>query len=130
MQIILLDEARFDQFAVSHPNHNYYQTSNYGRLMTKHGHNAYYLGLTDDIGDIKAATLIIVKNDSKEKRKMGYAPRGFLIDWNNDDLVKEFTEKLKDFLLPMGMKTILEVFPFYCKQWIFPLYIHRKLQKI
>ena len=91
MQIILLDEARFDQFAVSHPNHNYYQTSNYGRLMTKHGHNAYYLGLAADDGEIKAATLIIVKNDSKEKRKMGYAPRGFLIDWNNDDLVKEFT---------------------------------------
>ncbi len=98
MQIILLDEARFDQFAISHPNHNYYQTSNYGRLMTKHGHNAYYLGLAADDGEIKAATLIIVKNDSKEKRKMGYAPRGFLIDWNNDDLVKEFTEKLKDFL--------------------------------
>ena len=72
MQIILLDEARFDQFAVSHPNHNYYQTSNYGRLMTKHGHNAYYLGLAADDGEIKAATLIIVKNDSKEKRKMGY----------------------------------------------------------
>ena len=69
MQIILLDEARFDQFAISHPNHNYYQTSNYGRLMTKHGHNAYYLGLAADDGEIKAATLIIVKNDSKEKRK-------------------------------------------------------------
>ena len=79
MQIILLDEARFDQFAISHPNHNYYQTSNYGRLMTKHGHNAYYLGLAAEDGEIKAATLIIVKNDKKKKRKMGYAPRGFLI---------------------------------------------------
>lgn len=79
MQIILLDEARFDQFAISHPNHNYYQTSNYGRLMAKHGHNAYYLGLAADDGEIKAATLIIVKNDSKEKEN-GYAPRGFLID--------------------------------------------------
>ena len=54
MQIILLDEARFDQFAISHPNHNYYQTSNYGRLMTKHGQNAYYLGLAEDDGEIKA----------------------------------------------------------------------------
>ena len=98
MQIILLDEARFDNFAINHPNHNYYQTSNYGRLMTKHGHNSYYLGLVDDIGNIKAATLMIVKNDSKEKRKMGYAPRGFLIDWNDDELVKNFTDGLKEFL--------------------------------
>lgn len=98
MQIILLDEARFDSFAINHPNHNYFQTSNYGRLMTKHGHNSYYLGLVDDIGNIKAATLIIVKNDKKEKRKMGYAPRGFLIDWNDDELVTNFTNGIKDFL--------------------------------
>lgn len=98
MQIILLDEVRFDQFAISHPRHNYYQTTNYGRLMSKNGYNAYYLGLADNIGEIKAATLMLVKNDAKEKRKMGYAPRGFLIDWNDENLVKEFTDGLKDFL--------------------------------
>lgn len=98
MQIILLDEARFDNFAITHPNHNYYQTSNYGKLMTKHGHNAYYLGLVDDIGEIKAATLMLVKNETNERRKMGYAPRGFLIDWNDEALVQNFTSGLKDFL--------------------------------
>lgn len=98
MQIILLDEARFDAFAINHPRHNYYQTSNYGRLMTKNGHNAYYLGLVDDIGEIKAATLMIVKNRKNDRKKMGYCPRGFLIDWENEELVKLFTEGLKDFL--------------------------------
>lgn len=110
MQIILLDEARFDSFAINHPNHNYFQTSNYGRLMTKHGHNSYYLGLVDDIGNIKAATLMIVKNDSKEKRKMGYAPRGFLIDWNDDELVTNFTNGIKDFLSKRNF-TYLKVDP-------------------
>ncbi len=98
MQIILLDEARFDAFAINHSRHNYYQTSNYGRLMTKNGHNAYYLGLVDDIGEIKAATLMIVKNRKNDRKKMGYCPRGFLIDWENEELVKLFTEGLKDFL--------------------------------
>lgn len=98
MQIILLDEARFDGFAINHPRHNYYQTSNYGRLMTKNGHNAYYLGLVDDIGEIKAATLMIVKNRKNDRKKMGYCPRGFLIDWENEELVRTFTECLKDFL--------------------------------
>ena len=41
---------------------------------------------------------------------MGYAPRGFLIDWNNDDLVKEFTEKLKEFLANRNF-TYLKVDP-------------------
>lgn len=110
MEIILLDENRFDQFAISHPNHNYYQTSNYGKLMTKHGHNAYYLGLADGMGNVKAATLMLVKNEKNEKRKMGYCPRGFLIDWHDDSLVSEFTEKLKSFLASRNF-TYLKVDP-------------------
>ena len=98
MEIILLDENRFDNFAINHPNYNYYQTSNYGRLMSSHGYNTYYLGLVDDIGEIKAASLIAVKNEKNNKRKMGYAPRGFLIDWNDEELVSLFTEKIKEFL--------------------------------
>lgn len=110
MQIILLDEIRFDNFAINHPYYNFYQSSNYGKFMTKHGYNSYYLGLADDIGEIKAATLMIVKNEKSSKRKMGYAPRGFLIDWNNNDLVKEFTEKLKEFLANRNF-TYLKVDP-------------------
>lgn len=110
MQIILLDELKFDAFALNHPNYNFYQSSNYGKFMSKHGYNSYYLGLSDDIGNIKAATLIIVKNDKNEKRKMGYAPRGFLIDWSDDELVKEFTSKIKEFLAKRSF-TYLKVDP-------------------
>lgn len=99
MQIVLLDETRFDTFASNHPNKNFYQSINYGKMMSKQGHNAYYLGLVDDLNEIKAATLLIVKNNKNDRRKMGYAPRGFLINWNDFDLVKEFTEELKNFLL-------------------------------
>lgn len=110
MQIILLDELKFDAFAINHPNYNFYQSSNYGKFMSKHGYNSYYLGLSDDIGNIKAATLIIVKNDKSEKRKMGYAPRGFLIDWTDSELVSEFTTKIKDFLAKRSF-TYLKVDP-------------------
>lgn len=111
MEMILLDETRFDDYAINNPNYNFYQTSNYGRLMSKHGHNSYYLGLVDDNNIIKAASLVIVKNDKEStKRKMCYAPRGFLIDWNDIELVKAFTEKIKDFLSKRGF-TYLKVDP-------------------
>lgn len=110
MQIILLDELKFDAFAINHPNYNFYQSSNYGKFMSKHGYNSYYLGLSDDVGNIKAATLIIVKNDKSEKRKMGYAPRGFLIDWTDSELVREFTTKIKEFLAKRSF-TYLKVDP-------------------
>lgn len=106
MQIVLLDEARFDNYAINHPNYNFYQSSNYGKFMTKNAYNTYYLGLVDDIGEIKAATLILVRNDKKDRRKMGYAPRGFLIDWNNDELVATFTEAIKDYLSKRGFTYI------------------------
>ncbi len=99
MQMILLDESKFDEFAYNHPNKNFCQTSYYGKMMNKQGHNSYYLGLVDDFNNVKAATLLIVKNETSDKRKMGYAPRGFLIDWNDTELVQEFTESLKSFLL-------------------------------
>lgn len=111
MQIILLDEARFDQYAINHPNHNFFQTSNYGKFMSKHGYNSYYLAMVDNSNQIKAATLVIVKNDkANSKRKMGYAPRGFLIDWNDDELVKEFSNSLKEFLAKRSF-TYLKVDP-------------------
>ncbi len=41
---------------------------------------------------------MVVKNRKNDRKKMGYCPRGFLIDWENEELVKLFTESLKDFL--------------------------------
>ncbi len=110
MQIILLDEQRFNDFAINHPYSNFYQSSMYGNLMSKHGYNSYYLGLVDESNEIKAATLVIVKNEKNNKRKMGYAPRGFLIDWNNEEIVKEFTEKIKEYLSKRNF-TYLKVDP-------------------
>lgn len=110
MQITMLDELRFDSFALTHPNYNFYQSSNYGKFMTKHGYNAYYLGLVDELNNVKAATLMVVKNEEANKRKMGYCPRGFLIDWNDDNLVSLFTEELKKFLSSRGF-TYLKVDP-------------------
>lgn len=106
MRIELLDEVRFDNFASTHKYANYFQTSNYGKLMTKNGHNSYYLGLLDETNNIKAATLIIVKNDKNERKKTGYAPRGFLIDWEDDSLVTTFTNLLIEFLSKRGFTSI------------------------
>lgn len=111
MEIILLDEFRFDEYAINHPNYNYYQSSKYGKLMNSHGYNSYYLALVDNGGIIMAATLLTVKNDKNNRRKMGYAPRGFLIDWNNQQLVKEFTDKLRIYLSKRGF-TYLKVDPY------------------
>lgn len=55
-----------------------------------------YVGLIDN-NKIIAATLLLKKKTPLNMCYF-YAPRGFLIDWTNKDLVKKFTEELKLFL--------------------------------
>lgn len=97
MEIVQVTEAEFDEFAKKCPYKNFYQTVEYGMLMDRHSFDDYYLALKDDTNTIVAATLILV-NRAFIGYKWGYCPRGFLIDFNNFELLKVFTEKLKEFL--------------------------------
>lgn len=103
MKIVILTPEQFDNFSVEHPLHSMYQTSNYGELMKKCGYNINYYGFIDDNNNLLGATLII-DQILFASYKYAYAPRGFLIDYTNKDLLKEATNKLKKFL---GSKKIV-----------------------
>src|SRR5574344_1113773 len=56
-----------------------------------------YVGLRDNNNNILCETLLL-KRDTPFNMCYYYAPRGFIIDWNNHELVKLFTAELKKFL--------------------------------
>ena len=97
MRIVELQSEEFRNFENSYNNKNFYQTSDYGTLMDRHTFDDYYLGLIDENNTIVAATLILV-NKVFIGYKWGYCPRGFLIDFNNNELLKTFTDLLKNYL--------------------------------
>ena len=97
MEIRQLTTEEFDNFAKNYPYKNFYQTAEYGTLMDRHAFNDYYLGLIDDANNLVAATLILV-NRVIIGYKWGYCPRGYLIDYKNEELVRTFTELLTVFL--------------------------------
>ncbi|MBR3490389.1 MAG: peptidoglycan bridge formation glycyltransferase FemA/FemB family protein [Bacilli bacterium] len=97
MEIRQLTAEEFDNFAKNYPYKNFYQTAEYGTLMDRHAFNDYYLGLIDDANNLVAATLILV-NRVMIGYKWGYCPRGYLIDYKNEQLVRNFTELLAAFL--------------------------------
>jgi lipid II:glycine glycyltransferase (peptidoglycan interpeptide bridge formation enzyme) len=101
MQIIELNKEQFDQFAYKHKNHNFYQTSQYGTLMNRHGYVDIYVGLLDDAHNIVGASLILTQKKFGNF-KTGYAPRGFLIDFNDFNLVATFSRLLKQYLFHLG----------------------------
>ena len=60
----------------------------------KNNWDSFYIGLKDN-NKIVAAALLLKKELPIIKKNMFYSPRGFLIDYNDYELLKEFTEKIK-----------------------------------
>ncbi|MBQ3474676.1 MAG: peptidoglycan bridge formation glycyltransferase FemA/FemB family protein, partial [Bacilli bacterium] len=98
MRIVEIQPDEFNKFIDNFPYKNFYQTTEYGMLMGRHQFNEYYLGLMDETDTIVAATLILVRKEFIGY-KWGYCPRGFLIDFKDEDLVKKFTTALKEYLI-------------------------------
>ena len=97
MHIIELTELQFKNYSNIHSKKNYKQSIEYAKLKDNNGYKHLYLGLIDDHNDVHAATLILEK-DINNKYRYGYVPNGYLIDFNNLDLLKTFTDALKIYL--------------------------------
>ena len=90
MYIKELTNAEFNLFTDSYPYFSIYQTSEYGFIMNTQNYTSLFLGLIDDNKKVVAASLILIEKEGMFK--YAYAPKGFLIDYNNKELVKEFTK--------------------------------------
>lgn len=87
-----IDKTEFDTFVLKYNNTTPYQTSFFAETVNEY--TPYYLGLYDN--ELVAATLVLVKTIGKFK--YGYIPRGFIMDYNNYNILEEFTKGIKKFL--------------------------------
>ncbi len=98
MELRELTRKEFDSYALNHPLSSFQQTSSWGRFMEGDKFHTYYVG-----GFIKerlvGASLLLSYERKKGKERLFYAPRGFLIDYKNEELLKEFTEEVKKFII-------------------------------
>lgn len=99
-----INKDEFDTFAKNHILKNYFQTKEYGELMTNSNYNRMYIGAYKD-NTLVAGSLILYKTISMNI-KYGYAPRGFLIDYYNTELLISFTKKIKEYFLKKGFAFI------------------------
>ena len=100
MKLIELDEQTFDVYSKEHPLGTFYQTSQYGKLMALQGMKSLYIGMISDANKIKVATLVLIneKNGLFGKIKYAYCPRGFLMDYNDLDLLKLWSTELRKYM--------------------------------
>ena len=93
MLIEQIEKNVFDEFAKNHVLRNFYQTSAYGELMSRNGYTALYIGGFTN-SKLVAASLILCKSIGPNI-KYGYAPRGFLINYYDTSLLKEFSKRIQ-----------------------------------
>lgn len=95
MYVKELTNQEFNMFTDNFFMSSIYQTSEYGFIMNTQNYNTIFLGLIDG-NKILAATLILIEKN--QMFKYAYAPKGFLIDYNDKFLVEEFTKQIKEYL--------------------------------
>ena len=96
MQIKELTIQVFELFVQNSPLKNYMQSVEYARLMGENHYNYDYIGLVDEKNTVLAASLILKRRISFNMF-YGYAPKGFLINYYDENLVRTFIEKLKEY---------------------------------
>ena len=87
----------FSEFANKHILKNFYQTKEYGELMKNSEYSVIYIGAY--IRDTLVGGSLILSKTIGPSMKYGYAPRGFLIDYYDTDLLVTFTKKIKEFFI-------------------------------
>ena len=95
MKIIELTEIQFKNYSKMHSLRNYFQTVEYANV--KKNYTRHFFGfINENNNTLMGAALILEK--SIGKFKIGCVPGGFLIDYVNSNLFKDFIMTLKSFL--------------------------------
>lgn len=92
-----LTEYEFDTFARKHEQSTFFQCSKWGNLKASNGWIPHMVGIKEGT-KIKAATLLLAKKIPVFNRYIFYAPRGFLINYKNEELLNRFVIEIKKYV--------------------------------
>lgn len=93
MHIKNLSIHEFENFVEKSLLGSHYQTYEYAILMKENGFDYEFVGLVDEYGNVRGASLILIKRLTKFF-KYGYAPKGFIIDYFDQELLNAFTSEI------------------------------------
>ncbi len=92
-----INKDKYKEFVDNHPKSHFLQSYEWGQFCEKAKNQIpKYVGLEDEFGNLVATCLILLKK-TPLGYSYGYAPRGFLLDYSNYELIKEITEQLKKY---------------------------------
>lgn len=88
-----LSAERFNTFAANHQKNHFLQSYEWGVFKSKSPDWSFdMVGLEDESGNLVAGALVLIRFLPMIKRPFLYIPRGYIIDFNNKELLKTFTD--------------------------------------
>ena len=93
-----IDKEKFDTYVKEHKTKSHFlQSLSWGEFAKiKKGLTPHYLGLVNEEDELVGATLLLEKKLPMSYTYF-YAPRGFVIDYNKKEIVREMTKKVVEF---------------------------------
>lgn len=96
MKIEELESNEYEEYISKNKYTTFYQKEYWGKLKKDGGWNYKLVGMKKN-NKIVGATLLLFKN-LPLGLKLFYSPRGFLIDYNDEELLKEFVLEIKEYI--------------------------------
>lgn len=95
--LVELEKEEFNEFAITHKCSSFFENSYWGDLKKETGWIYYLVGLKEN-DEIIAASLLLAKKIPVFDKYFFYSPRGYLLDYSNFDLLKEFSDEVIKFV--------------------------------
>lgn len=92
MRMIEITKEKFEEFTSNSEYKNYCQTANYGMIMSETGFDYSFVAYTTNDLEILAAGMFLTKKIGRYY--YAYCPKGYIIDYNDTELVRKFTRNL------------------------------------
>lgn len=104
MKLVEIQPNKYNDLSLSEPGISFCQTSNWGSFYSRLGFDCVYLGYVDDANVYSALGLFIIKKaESFFAKKTATCPFGYLINYYDTKLLKDFTNDVRKYLSKHGV---------------------------
>ncbi len=97
MELLELERNEFKEFSENFPYSMFFQSPYWIDIKKDNGWSGKIVGFKED-GKIVAATILLFKSVKFINKNMVYAPRGFLLDYKDFELLENFVKEIKEYL--------------------------------
>lgn len=93
-----IEKSKYQSFTNCHKKSHFLQSYEWGQFCKRAKRQIpRYVGMEDNDGNLIASCLILLRK-TPFGFSYGYAPRGFVLDYNNKEVIRKFTNYLKQYM--------------------------------